>query len=258
MSSALINALIKSISPEKICVSNRTNEKAEKLSKETGCKCFYNNKDVLESSEIIVLGIKPQNLSDFFNNEREYINKENNQTFVTMAAGVTTEKINNLAEDEFPVIRIMPNTPVSISEGVVLVTKNDLVKNNIFNEFLDDFKGAGTLVKISEDLIDAGSVISGCSPAYIYMYIEALKKAGISLGLDPDTAELLSKETVRGTAGLSIKSDKSLETLRKDVCSPGGTTIEGVKSLNESNLDEIVKKALEAAYKRTLELKSND
>ena len=124
-----------------------------------------------------------------------------------------------------------------------------------FEAFLDDFSEAGVLVPLEkEELIDVGMTISGCGPAYVYMYIDAMAKAGEKLGLDYETAATLAKATCRGSALLSELSDRSLEDLRIAVCSPGGTTIEGVESLWASDLDGVVEKALKAAYDRSVEL----
>ncbi|MBQ8469161.1 MAG: pyrroline-5-carboxylate reductase, partial [Clostridia bacterium] len=179
-------------------------------------------------------------------------------TIVTMAAGTKMETVLELAGGEYPVIRIMPNTPVSVGAGVLLIVRNDKVSDEVFEAFLEDFEAAGALVPLEQEaLIDVGMTISGCGPAYVYMYIDAMAKAGEKLGLDYETAATLAKATTRGSALLSEVSDKSLEDLRIAVCSPGGTTIEGVKSLWESDLDEVVEKALTAAYDRSVELSKN-
>lgn len=259
MSTALVKALIEQVPGNAIGISNRTSVKAKDLTRSTGTIFFESNEEIVKNSKIVVLGVKPQNLPELFKEIEKPIlerlkTEEDSLTFVTMAAGVTTEKICKMVKNEIPVIRIMPNTPSAISEGTILISKNDLVDDFTFERFIKDFSGAGTFVKMNENSIDAASTISGCGPAYIYMYMEAMAKAGISLGLDPEIATELAVATTRGTSGLALASEESLSDLRNAVCSPGGTTIEGVKSLEESNINLIVKKALEAAYNRTLEL----
>ena len=231
MGSALVSALVQKQDGQNVLVSDPTAEKLEALKNEKGM-------------------VLPPLKDAFAANE--------NMTIVTMAAGTPMQTVLDLAGGEYPVIRIMPNTPVSVGAGVLLIVRNGKVTDEAFDAFLEDFSAAGVLVPLEkEELIDVGMTISGCGPAYVYMYIDAMAKAGEKLGLDYETAATLAKATCRGSALLSEVSDKSLEDLRIAVCSPGGTTIEGVKSLWESDLDGVVEKALQAAYDRSVELAKN-
>lgn len=243
-------ALSRAIKNKTIALSNRTPEKAEELAKVINATATT-NEDVARNSQYLLLGVKPQVLPSLIDEIREFVNPDT--ILVTMAAGIKMASL----EKEFKnakVIRIMPNTPVAIGEGVVLASKNANVSDDELGQFIDDFAEAGMIVPVNEELIDAGSVIMGCGPAYIYMYIDALAKAGESLGLDYDLAAKLAKATTIGAAKLSSVSDETLESLRIKVCSPGGSTIEGVHVLEDQNLDGLVLDALTAAYKRTKEL----
>ncbi len=255
MGAALARALDKGMA---VALANRSAEKAKVLADELGFVAT-SNEEVAENSAFIMLGVKPQILPELcptiscaLKNNAEINGRK--PVVITMAAGVKMASLCGMLGDDYPVIRIMPNTPVAIGEGVILASKNELVTDEDFDSFISDFSGAGSVHKLPEDLIDAGTVVSGCGPAYIYMYIEALAKAGESLGLDYDMAVMLAQETARGAASLSIHSDRSLEDLRISVCSPGGSTIEGVKSFAESDLDGVVKTALDCAYRRNKEL----
>lgn len=259
MGSALARAVSKKCSQSEIALANKTTVKAETLSDEIG-GTVTDNLSLCECSENILLCVKPQTLKSLMPTLKDALLDNACRTgkkpvLITPAAGITTDTLLSLTGlSEWPVIRIMPNTPVSIGEGVILATKNDFVAKDDFDAFVSDFSAAGVIEILPEDLIDAASVISGCGPAYIYMYIEALAKAGEKLGLSRDAAESLAKATARGSASLSLASDESLETLRERVCSPGGSTIEGVKSFADSDLDNVVEKALFAAFNRTKEL----
>lgn len=255
MGAALARALDRSM---EVALANRTADKARALADELGFVSTSND-DVAENSYYVMLGVKPQMLPELCPMISEALQKNADKNgkkpiVITMAAGVKMRTLCEMLGDTYPVIRIMPNTPVAIGEGVILASKNELVTDEELDAFIEDFSGAGSVHKLSEDLIDAGTVVSGCGPAYIYMYMEALAKAGESLGLERETAIMLAEETAKGAAALSIHSDKSLEDLRISVCSPGGSTIEGVKSFIDSDLDGIVKKALDCAYKRNKEL----
>lgn len=259
MGCALARAAVKKCSQNELALANRTSVKAKTLSDEIG-GTVLDNVTLCEESKFILLCVKPQMLENLMPTLKSALLKNFNDSaekpiLVTPAAGVAMDTLLSLTGiDEWPVIRIMPNTPVSVGDGVILATKNDFVADDDFTTFVSDFSAAGSIEILPENLIDAGSVISGCGPAYIYMYIDALAKAGESLGLSREIAESLAKATTRGSAALSITSDESLETLRTRVCSPGGSTIEGVKSLLKSDLDGVVERALNAAFNRTKEL----
>lgn len=259
MGSALARAVVKKCPQNEIALANRSSVKAETLSDEMG-GTVLDSESLCESSRFILLCVKPQMLENLMPTLKTALLKNFDDTgikpvLITPAAGVTMDTVLSLTGiTEWPVIRIMPNTPVSIGDGVILATKNTFVADDDFSTFVSDFSAAGIVEILPEELIDAASVISGCGPAYIYMYIDALAKAGQQLGLSREMAENLAKATARGSAALSMASDESLETLRERVCSPGGSTIEGVKSFITSDLDKVVEKALAAAYNRTKEL----
>ncbi len=254
MAKALASGLVQKVSPDTVALSDPTPAKLKALT-DTLSAHASTNETIAKSSNYVVLAVKPQVLPTVLPELQGPLSENDGPVLVTMAAGTKMATICNLLETEYPVIRIMPNTPCSIGAGVILVTRNSLVTDEQFHTFIYDFSACGKVVPVEEEkLIDSGSVISGCGPAYIYMYIEALAKAGEALGLPAETAAELAKATCRGSALLAEQSASSLEDLRIAVCSPGGSTIEGVKSLQNSDLNGVVKTALDAAYQRTLEL----
>ena len=148
---------------------------------------------------------------------------------------------------------VMPNTPAMLGLGMILYA-TDKVSQTEEKAFLDGFAAAGLFDKIPEADIDAGSVVSGCGPAFAYAFIQALADGGVACGVDKDKALLYAAQTAKGAAEMLLKFGDS-QTLIKNVCSPGGTTIEGVKTLESENLNGVVVDAVKASYKRTLELK---
>lgn len=231
-------------------VTGRTPERAALLSASLGLK-LTDNLDIAANSKYILLGIKPQILPEVCEQISSSIK---DSIIITMAAGVKIQKLCELLGRELPVIRIMPNIPVSIGRGVILSCKNSLVSDEDLRTFMDDFKGAGSFIELEEELIDAASVISGCGPAYIYMYTEAMARAGESLGLPYELSRSLAAMTAVGAGELASSSHESLSELTKAVCSPGGSTVEGVYVLEEGDLKGLVSRALAAAYRRTKEL----
>ena len=171
-----------------------------------------------------------------------------------MAAGVKINKLQSALGNYYKIIRIMPNTPVAVGAGLTAYSKNSLLTNTDVESFKSLMEYTGTVVEIEEEKIDAFSAISGCGPAYAYMFIDALSSAAEKCGLDKEQAVFYASEMIRGAALMTVKTKESTETLKQKVCSPGGSTIEGVKVLEENGFSSIVSKAIDAAYKKTQEL----
>ncbi|MBR4116705.1 MAG: pyrroline-5-carboxylate reductase, partial [Clostridia bacterium] len=169
-----------------------------------------------------------------------------------MAAGLTTNKIKKLAGD-MPVIRIMPNTPVSVGEGVILYCSNG-VSCDVVNDLVNDMQYSGKLYPIDEGLMDAGCSVSGCGPAFMYTFAAAVAKGGTECGLDRQQAIEFAAATMMGAAKMLLTSDKTPDELTQAVCSKGGSTIEGVTVLKNSEFENIVVDCIKAAYKRNKEL----
>ena len=148
----------------------------------------------------------------------------------------------------------MPNTPCSVGSGMILYSCNKSITGELEDAFLDVMKNAGVLDKISENLIDAASTVSGCGPAFAFIFAEALADAGVECGLPRDKAILYASQMLKGSAELILQKG-SPATLKDNVCSPGGTTIAGVHALESSGFREAAMNAVVSAYQRTLELK---
>ncbi len=254
MGSALAGAICKSLSHNLVAVCDKDKDKAKAVSLSLDC-IATDITDAVLNSEYIFIAVKPQGLNALCDEIRPIVNKRaDSPVFITMCAAVSIEKLSYLLAKSYPIIRIMPNTPVLVGEGMTLYTKNTLVTKAHLTEFENALKFSGALSYIDESAFDSESIISGCGPAYVYMFIDALAKAAEELGVSKEAAEIYAKRTALGAAKMAVLSKKDLETLKNDVCSPGGTTIEGVRSLEGDGLYESVKKAALASYKRTLEI----
>ena len=148
----------------------------------------------------------------------------------------------------------MPNMPVAVGEGMILYTVNDFVSKEELDGFLASMQYAGMLDKIDEDKIDAASCVSGCGPAFVFMFCEALADGAVECGLPRDKALLYAAQTLIGSATMLIETGEHPGKLKDAVCSPAGSTIEGVKALEEGAFRADVMNAVKSAYKRTLEL----
>lgn len=238
---------------KELILADHSADRAESLATELGVSCG-DNRDVAASADYIFLGVKPQMMADMLAGVRDILSRRDDVILVSMAAGLSIDTIRALSGREHKVIRIMPNTPVLVGEGEVLYSPSDNVSEEELGIFLDTMRYAGALDRIPEDLMDAGCSVSGCGPAFVYMFIRALAKGGEDCGIDRDTALRLASRTVIGAAQLLCESGEDPAVLIQRVCSPGGSTIEGVHSLEDEGMEDIVRRAVKASYKRNIEL----
>lgn len=252
MGGALATAVSKST--KDVLIADHFADKAQELADKLGVKSA-DNKEIAKSCEYIFLGVKPQMMADMLSSIKEELkNRDDNLVLVTMAAGLSMETIRETAGDDYKTIRIMPNTPVLVEQGEILYCKSENVSDSDLEFFLNNMKYAGQLTPIGEELMNAGCSVSGCGPAFVYMFIKALAQGGEDCGIDSETSLSLAAQTVLGSAKLLLESGTDPDILIKNVCSPGGSTIEGVKSLENDKLYDVVKKAVDASYKRNVEL----
>ncbi len=254
MGSALLSAAVKSVDKKSIAVSDADTKKAEEVCGKFGTNLSC-NEEIAKNAQYIFLGVKPQMLDSLFGEISEALkNRKDRYVIVSMAAGVSIELLKQKAGiEKIPVIRIMPNIPVSVGEGVVLFAGSG-VSDDEKTEFTKMMKESGYLHEIEEEKIDAASCISGCGPAFVYMFIEALSDGGVSCGLPRDISLKLACETLIGSAKTVLLKNEHPGKLKDNVCSPAGSTIEGVKALEKGSFRFDTISAVCEAYKRTKEL----
>ena len=248
MGGALIKALSKST--KDILIADAFKEKAQSVAEENGVSASTVD-DVLSSCYRIFLAVKPQQLEALLTESKDVLLKRK-PLIISMAAGVSIKKLQGYLDQTLPIIRIMPNTPVSVGAGMIMYAASPLVKD--VDSFLYDMRFAGRLDAIDEKLIDAGTAVSGCGPAYMYMFLEALADGGVACGLPRDKALLYAAETMKGAAETVLNTGRHPEELKDAVCSPGGSTVMGVKALEEGGLRSTAINAVCAAFERNKEL----
>ena len=253
MGGALLDAVLQRIEAKNCCVCETLPEKAATFVKQ-GVTLLPSAADVVAQSQMVFLAVKPQVLGEVIGTFSQNLTPQNAPLFVTMAAGTTMATLQGFLGVTAPVIRIMPNLPCSVGKGVVLYCANNAVTAAQKTEFLSLLSPAGLLDEIPEGDIDAASVVSGCGPAFVFAFAEALANGAAACGLDKSRALLYAARTLEGAATLMERSDKDAAALIKAVCSPKGTTIEGVESLQQNGFAEVVAKAVDASYRRTVEL----
>ncbi len=250
MGGALLRAVAAAAGGENVALFDLSEDKAHKAASLTGAT-YTTAEDIYKNSEYVFFAVKPNVIEKVLSSAAAQI--KGKTVIVSMAAGVSIAKIKAAAGTD-KVIRIMPNTPAAIGKGVILYTPGKDVSEEDVKGFLDIMSKTGIVDEIDEKLIDAASALSGCGPAYVYMFIEALADGAVACGLPRDRALLFAKHTVLGGASLAVTSGKHPEELKDEVCSPGGTTIEGVLTLEKGAFRSDVASAVIAAYEKTAKL----
>ncbi len=248
MGGALATAACKTT--DRVIVADRDAAKTAALSAACGC-AVGDSAAVVQQSRFVFLGVKPQMLGAVAAELKPLFTER--VVIVSMLAGVSTERLAAELGDR-PIIRIMPNTPAAIGEGMILYTANGAVTAEEKQAFVTLLTAAGQLDEIPETLIDAGSAVSGCGPAFVYLFIEALADAGVQCGLPRDKALQYAAQTVCGAGRMAVTDGRHPAALKDAVCSPGGSTIEGVHALEDGAFRGVVMDAVQASFERTKEL----
>ena len=252
MGGALVKAISLSLHKGDIAVCDHHKEKMDFMKKEYGA-IPATAEEIAKEADFVVLGVKPQALNDALTPLSALLNKRTGVTVVTMAAGISIAAVQGFIGKDLPVIRMMPNTPVALGKGVVLYALAN-VSDKAHKEFLSYFSKAGVFDHVPEKEIDTGGSLSGCGPAFVYLFAEALIEGAKELGLSEKQASQYAIQTVKGAAEMMLEYGNPA-ALRKAVCSPNGTTLAGIAAMEKEGFSSSVKSALHAAYQRTLELK---
>ncbi len=210
------------------------------------------SEEMLSEADYVFLGLKPQILPTALAELSAPI-AASFATFISMAAGVTIASLESMLPGK-PIIRIMPNTPVEVGMGMTVFTPSPLVTDTAKADFLAMMAQSGRLDEIPEKLMDAACSVSGCGPAFAYLFVNALAEGGASVGLTFEQALSYAAATVAGAMKMVEETGRHPKALADAVCSPGGSTLAGVGALNEGHFHETAEAAVKAAYRRTKEL----
>ncbi len=251
MGGALASAIAKTECELYLC--DKDFSKAQSLAARLGATPMK-TADLVQACDMVLLGCKPQGLSALAEEIRPAIEKNADVTLVSMCAGVSLARLSALFGEKAKIIRIMPNTPAAVGEGMILYVPNALCTEKEVEVFLAALSPAGKLSLIPEDKIDAASAVSGCGPAFAYMFAQGLSEGGVLCGLSYADALTLAAQTMVGAGKMLLEGIGHPDALKDAVCSPGGSTIEGVRVLENAALRGSLLEAVEAAYVRTKEL----
>jgi pyrroline-5-carboxylate reductase len=250
MASAMIGGIISNgvLESSKIIASNRSEEKLEKIQKDYKIDITQNNIEAAKEAEIIVLAVKPLFYETVIKEIKDAVTK--NQIIVTITVGFTMERIKELFGMDCKIIRTMPNTPALVGEAMTAVSCNEFVTEEEMAEVRRILNGFGKTEMIPERLMDASVGVSGSSPAYVYMMIEAMADEAVLEGIPRDQAYRFAAQSVLGSAKMVLETGKHPGELKDMVCSPGGTTIEAVMELEKNGFRSAIMKAMKACVEK--------
>ena len=234
-----------------ILVTDRSG-KAKALAAELGI-AYGTNQQAAQNCDRIFLGVKPHMMADCLKSLQDTL-KAKKPLLISMAAGLEVSKIEEMAGVRLPVIRIMPNTPTAVGAGVIPYCHNELVTQEMLADWLEDMACCGLLDKLEEHQMDAASALSGSGPAYLYLLLDAMADGAVACGLPREKALRYGAMTMAGAAKMYLETGTHPGALKDAVCSPGGSTIAGIRQLEDKGCRSMMMECILAAHRRNLEL----
>lgn len=258
MGSALLSGIIqkKLVDNNKIIVFDLDTKRARALRDELGAGIAADVQSLCTQARKIFLAVKPQDMDELLLQIRPVLNPEH--LFISLAAGLSTNFFENKLGQPLKIIRLMPNTPCLVGEGMIAVCRNDAVSDDELQEITALLKTLGKVVFLGEKQMGAVTGLSGSGPAYVFSVIEALADGGVEMGLNRDIALLLASQTVYGAAKMVLETGEHPALLKNKVTSPGGTTSAGLLALEEGAIKATFIKAVVKATQREETLSRGD
>ena len=254
MGYAMLKGLLSVYTPSDIIFTCPDLEKCKRISQETGVRYAESNAECANNAQYVVLAVKPQVYNVVLKNINNVIREDS--VVISIAPGISIDNIKSQLGINARVVRAMPNTPALVGEGMtgVAYDKEDFSfeEREVIDSFFNSF---GKVVYVSENQMNAIVCASGSSPAYVYMFIEALADSVVKYGIKRDDAYKMVAQTVLGSAKMVLESGEHPAALKDKVCSPGGTTIQAVSALEENGFRNALIKATDACYDKCTSIK---
>ena len=239
---------------DKVFIYDKNLSKTHEIGEELGVCVSETGLELMKEAEVVILAVKPNIYKPVLEEIKGAVRE--NQIIVTIAAGITLDFVEGILGQDKHIVRTMPNTPALVGEGMTAVVPGKGSREEDLKTVVDIFSGIGKVEIVPEYLIDAVTGVSGSSPAYVYMFIEAMADGAVLAGMPRDKAYKFAAQAVLGSAKMVLESGKHPGELKDMVCSPGGTTIEAVKSLEENGFRGVVINAVLACIERSREMSS--
>lgn len=254
MATAMMQGMIqnKIIASEEILASDASPTTLDMAKKKFNIQTTNSNVEVATSVDVLVLAVKPQYYPQVIEEISEDIKKTT--LIITIAAGQTLKRVESLFERTLKIVRTMPNTPALVSEGITAVCANDQVTQEDMELVMKLLSGIGKTELVTENLMDAVVAVSGSSPAYVFVMIEAMADAAVAEGMPRDKAYRFAAQAVLGSAKMVLETKLHPGQLKDMVCSPGGTSIEAVRVLEEKGFRSSIIEAMKACADKSRKL----
>ena len=250
MGGAIIRSISKKFDPKFITVTDKNTAMGQMFATDTGCNFVNSNLEVLDA-DYIFIAVKPQFLSEVFDEIKDKISSQS--VVISMAAGIKLEKLRKLAP-RVRFVRMMPNVCAQIGQAMTAITYGNDINDKESNDVKMILSCAGKVEFVPEKLMDTVTAVSGSSPAFVFMFIESLADAAVRCGMPRSQAYTYAAQTVYGSAGMVLETNKHPAELKDMVCSPSGTTIEGVAKLEENGFRNAIIEAVTAAFEKSQNL----
>ncbi|MEK5444041.1 MULTISPECIES: pyrroline-5-carboxylate reductase [unclassified Fredinandcohnia] len=254
MAQAMIQGIIASevVTPQQIIVSAKTEKTLQFVKKTYEVGTSLKNIEVATHADYLFLAVKPDLYAEVINEVKEVVKEE--AIIITIAAGITLDFIENQFKKPIKAVRSMPNTPSLVGEGMSALCENSYVTTEDLSEITQLFDGFGKTEVIEERLMDAIPAVSGSSPAYAYLFIEALADGAVMQGIPRKQAYKLASQAILGAAKMVLETEKHPGELKDDVCTPGGSTIQAIATLEERGFRAAIIAAMESCTRKSKEL----
>jgi pyrroline-5-carboxylate reductase len=259
MGEAIALGLMQSSLKDRYQVMGSTKSEASaKEAIDAGIQCITDNQKLIATSDVLLLAVKPHQVESILSEHHSSIKP--GALLISICAAITTDQLSSWSKGKVAVIRAMPNTPCLIKAGVTAVCKGPRATDQHLNEAIQIFSELGQVTTLEESLFDGVTGLSGCGPAYIYLIIEALSEAGVKIGISRKQATLLAAQTMMGAAKMVLERGEHPASLKDEVTTPAGCTIDGLMALEEGKLRVTLIKAVLAATRRSklMRMKAKD
>ena len=260
MGSAIAKSACKGCEPKDIVLTDFNKDKAKELALETGATFAETNEQAVRESKYILLAVKPQAAKSVLAGIgpiiEECIRNGEEKVIVSIMVSISIQQIKDMLgiSVDVPVIRTLPNVAAEVGKCITVCSVSDSVTDEMYDEYKDILRYTGKFELLEEKKMYAASVITGCGPAFVSMFIEALADGGVMTGLTRAQAQSFAVETLIGTATLIAETGKHPEKLKDEVCSPGGSTIAGVVSLEKNGFRNAAVQCVLDTFNRILDM----
>ncbi|MEH7385609.1 pyrroline-5-carboxylate reductase [Bacillus sp. JJ1521] len=254
MAQAMIRGMIDSnvVTAQQVIASAKTEETLQFVEKTYGIRTTQQNKEVAENADFLFLAVQPDFYAEVINEVKEVVKDQT--IIITIAAGITLDFIEQQFKRPLKAVRSMPNTPSLVGEGMSALCVNSYVTSEDLSEIVQLFEGFGKVELLDEQLMDAIPAVSGSSPAYAYLFIEALADGAVMQGIPRKQAYKLAAQALLGAAKMVLETEKHPGELKDDVCTPGGSTIQAVATLEKQGFRASVIAAMESCTEKSKQL----